>query len=286
MKVLGRPIKPNEIPGATVRHLLLLGLVVTCLFPIYFMLTTAFKPRVEFYTNVLGLPITPTLENFALVVGRDDFPRWFANSVILTSTSATIGVFISSMAAFAFARMKFAGKRYIYNLMVALMAIPVIVTIVPLFVLMVNTNLINTYPAPIIIYIGFMVPYSTFLLTNFFVDVPQSIIDCAKIDGCSSVRVYWNIVMPLSGPALMTLFMVNALWVWNELLIALIFLQSDQMKTLMAGLTVFKSRFTLNVPATCAGLTVAILPMVLLYLFGQRYFVKGLVAGALKGEID
>jgi raffinose/stachyose/melibiose transport system permease protein len=279
-------LKPGELPGAFSRHAVLLLLCLVALFPLYFMVSTAFKTRVEFYTNVLGPPLNPSLDNFVLVLGRKDFPRWFANSLILTITSTTIGLLISSMAAFAFSRMNFWGKRVLYNFMAALMAIPVIVTIIPLFVLMVNVQLINTYPAAIIIYIGFIVPYSTFLLTSFFMDVPQALIDCARLDGCSTFRIYWNIVMPLSAPAVITLFIVNALWVWNELLIALIFLQSDSLKTIMAGLTVFRSRFTVNIPAISAGLVVAIIPILLLYLVGQRYFIKGLIAGSLKGEVD
>lgn len=279
-------LKPGELPGAFSRHAVLLLLCLVALFPLYFMVSTAFKTRVEFYTNVLGPPLNPSLDNFVLVLARKDFLRWFANSLILTITSTTIGLLISSMAAFAFSRMNFWGKRVLYNFMAALMAIPVIVTIIPLFVLMVNVQLINTYPAAIIIYIGFIVPYSTFLLTSFFMDVPQALIDCARLDGCSSFRIYWNIVMPLSAPAVITLFIVNALWVWNELLIALIFLQSDSLKTIMAGLTVFRSRFTVNIPAISAGLVVAIIPILLLYLVGQRYFIKGLIAGSLKGEVD
>lgn len=279
-------ISPGGLLGIFSRHAALILLCLICLFPIYFMVSTAFKTRVEFYTNILGLPLKPTLDNFLLVLDRKDFFRWFLNSVILTVTSTSIGVFVSSMAAFAFSRMNFYGKRALYNFMSALMAIPVIVTIVPLFVLMVNAGLINTYPAAIVIYIGFIVPYSTFLLTSFFMDVPQAIVDCARIDGCSTFRIFWNIMLPLSAPAVITLFIVNALWVWNELLIALVFLQSDSLKTIMAGLTVFRSRFTINVPVTSAGLIIAILPMILLFLFGQRYFIKGLVAGSLKGEAE
>lgn len=278
--------RPRELPGSLGRHAVLILLCLIALFPLYFMLSTAFKGRIEFYTNVLGPPAKPTFDNFALVIGRQDFFRWLLNSVILTSVSTSVGVFVSSMAAFAFSRMNFYGKRFLYNLISALMAIPVIVTIVPLFVLMVNAGLINTYPAAIVIYIGFIIPYSTFLLTSFFMDVPQAIIDCARIDGCSTFRVFWNIMLPLSAPAVITLLLVNALWVWNELLIALVFLQSDSLKTIMAGLTVFQSRFTINIPVISAGLLLAILPMVLLYLFGQRYFVKGLIAGSLKGDVD
>jgi raffinose/stachyose/melibiose transport system permease protein len=171
-------------------------------------------------------------------------------------------------------------------LMITLQTVPVIVAIVPLFVVMVRIRLINTYPAAIITYMGFIIPYTTFLLTGFFKEVPQALVDAARIDGCSSFRVFWNILIPLSTPALVTLAIVNTLWVWNELLIALIFLQSDRLKTLMVGLTVFQGLFQINVPAIAAGLVIAITPILMLYIFGQRYFIRGLIAGSLKGESD
>jgi ABC-type glycerol-3-phosphate transport system permease component len=269
------------------RQVIFILLSIIALFPVYFMIVTAFKTKMGFARNVIGLPLnTFTFENFEMVLERKDFLRWFANSILLVGTSVPIGMVFASLAAYPLSRMQFAGKRLLYILMVTLQTVPVIVAIVPLFVVMVRTHLINTYPAAILTYAGFMIPYTTFLLTSFFKDVPQSLIDAARIDGCSSFRIYWNILVPLSAPALVTLAIVNSLWVWNELLIALVFLQSDKMKTLMAGLTVFRSRFQINIPATSAGLVIAILPMILLYIFGQRYFIRGLVAGSLKGESE
>ena len=276
-------IVPRRVPGFLLRQVIFILLSIIALFPLYFMITTAFKPKMEFARNVIGLPITFTLENFAMVIERKDFLRWFANSILLVATSVPMAMFFSSLAAYPLSRMRFAAKRLIYILMIMLQTVPVIVAIVPLFVVMVRTHLINTYPAAIITYVGFMIPYTTFLLIGFFKDIPQSLVDAARIDGCSSFRIYWNILVPLSMPALVTLATVNSLWVWNELLIALVFLQADSMKTLMAGLTVFRSRFQVNIPATSAGLVIAILPMVLLYIFGQRYFIRGLIAGSLKG---
>lgn len=106
--------------------------------------------------------------------------------------------------------------------------------------------------------------------------------DSSYIDGCSSLRTLTSIVMPLSKPPIITLIVVNSLWVWNELMIALIFLQKDELKTLMVGITVFKSRYNINIPLTMMGLVVITIPMVALYLFGQKYFVQGLVSGSLK----
>ncbi len=127
------------------------------------------------------------------------------------------------------------------------------------------------------------IPFSIFLLTNFFRAIPRELIESALTDGATNLRVLVQIILPLSAPALVTLVVVNALWVWNELLIALVFLPEDELKTLMVGITVFRSRYNLDVPITMAGMLLASIPMILLYIFGQRFFIRGLTAGAVKG---
>jgi len=154
--------------------------------------------------------------------------------------------------------------------------------VVPLFVSMVAWKMVNTYQGAILIYVGLLMPFSVFLMTNFFRTIPREIIEAARMDGCSTSRVFWSIMMPLSAPAVLTLIVVNAMWVWNELLIALIFLQRDDMKTLMVGIASMRSRNYVDIPATMAGLLVATIPIVILYIFGQRYFIRGLTSGAVK----
>ena len=141
---------------------------------------------------------------------------------------------------------------------------------------------VSTYRLVILIYVGLMLPFSIYLLTNFFRTIPSSLIEAAVVDGASSWSVFRRVVLPLSAAPLMTLAVVNVLWVWNELLIALVFLQDNSKKTLMVGITGFQSRYSLDVPVIMAGLAIATLPILLLYLFGQRFFVRGLAAGAIK----
>jgi ABC-type glycerol-3-phosphate transport system permease component len=155
--------------------------------------------------------------------------------------------------------------------------------IIPLFILFTNLSLTGTYPGVILIYAGLTLPFSAYMLTTFFRAVPRELFESAALDGASHLRILWKIVLPLSAPALVTLVVVNTLWVWNDLLIALVFLPSDELKTLMVGVTVFRSRFNLDVPITMAGLLLAALPMLVVYLFGQRFFIRGLTAGAVKG---
>ncbi len=255
---------------------------IISLFPVYFMAVSSFKTKSEYIQNKWGLPSSLFLDNFNTALAGEKFFIRFANSAILTVLSVGVSLVIACLAAYAFARMEFPGKDTLFNLVLSLMVVPPVVMVVPLFVSMVRWGLVNTYQGTSIIYIGLLLPFSVYMMTNFFRTIPREIIEASRIDGCSNLGVFWRIMMPLSAPAVITLVVVNALWVWNELLIALIFMQKDSMKTLMVGIAAMRSRNYVDIPATMAGLLIATIPIVIVYLFGQRYFIRGLTGGAVK----
>ena len=273
----------SRAAGSTVKHAVLVAVTFAALFPVYVMLTAAFKTQHDFLAHPWTPSVHPTLAGFRSAL-NDQFPTWFANSVILTAASVAATLAIASFAAWGFARWSFRGRDALLSLLVSLMVVPPVVLLVPLFVFGADLGWISTFRLVILIYVGLMLPFSVFMLTSFFRTIPPSMIEAATVDGASSFTVFRRIVIPLSAAPLATLAVVNLLWVWNELLIALVFLQDDSKKTLMVGITGFQSRYSLNVPAIMAGLTLATLPIVTLYLFGQRFFVRGLVSGAAKGE--
>jgi ABC-type glycerol-3-phosphate transport system permease component len=264
------------------KQLLLAVFTVLCLFPVYYLFATAFKSEGEYLRNLFGLPLKPVVANFLTVFRGRRFLLWFLNSIILTSGSVAASLVIALFAAFAFAKMRFRGRDAILSVILTLMIVPPVVMVIPLFKIMIALRLLNTYPSVMLIYAGLTLPFSIYMLASFFRTIPGAIIDSARMDGCRDIRVLRSIVVPLSGPAVVTIILVNALWVWNELLIAVIFLQRDELKTLMVGLTIFKSRYNLDIPVTMAGLALATVPMLALYFAGQKYFVKGLVTGAVK----
>lgn len=266
------------------RQMVFLALSSLAFLPLYFMVVSSLKSQIGFARNPIGIPRVPMLGNFAIVVAQDRFLRWMGNSAILTFSAVILALIVSCMAAYAFARIPLRGGRLLFRLTTTLMAVPIIAVVVPLFVFLAQIGLINNQPAVILVYVGFMTPYTTFFLTGFFRRLPEEILDAAVIDGCGPASLLWRIVVPLSVAALATLGIVNALWAWNELLISLVLLQDDDLRTLMVGLTVFRDRFSINVPVSMAGLVVALIPMLLLYLAGLRYFVSGLLIGAVKGE--
>ena len=272
----------KRLPGWTIKQLALILLSLLTLFPLYFMATNSFKVRDEFFKNLLGLPQNPVIENFSKILQHPNLGRWFANSILLTAGSVFLCTGIAILAAYAFAQMRFPGRDTLFNLITPLMVIPPIVMVIPMFVLFRQLHLVNKLGGPLIIYAGLMLPFTIYLLRNFFVTIPKEIQEAALIDGASGFQILTKIYLPLSRPAIVTSIIVNAIWVWNELLIALIFLQRDDMKTLMVGIASMRSRNYVDIPATMAGLLVATIPIVILYIFGQRYFIRGLTSGAVK----
>jgi ABC-type glycerol-3-phosphate transport system permease component len=270
-------------PGSVVKHAVLLAFSAMALLPIYFMVVSSLKTADEYFGNQLGVPHTLVLSTLQDALSGGQLYRWLANSALITASSVLISTGIAALAAYPISLMRWRPGQLLLSGLVGLMVVPPIALIIPLFQTMVKVNQQNTYQSVIVIYVGLLLPFSTYLLASFFATIPRSLIDAARIDGASRFRILRRIVLPLSRPALVTVIVVQALFVWNEVLIALVFLQRDTLRTLMVGLTVFKSRYHLDVPLVMAGMLWATVPMVLLYLAGQRFFIRGLTAGATKG---
>jgi ABC-type glycerol-3-phosphate transport system permease component len=264
------------------KHGILLLATAIALAPSIFMIVTALKSQEEYTFNKVGLPHSWVLDHFDNVLFESDFFTWMANSVILAAGAVALSTAISCLGAYAIARMEFIGRSFLFSLSTSLMAIPPVVMIVPLFVLYTQLGLISTYEGAILIYAGLITPFSVYLLTSFFRSVPRELFEAARIDGAGDFLILWKIVIPISLSALLTLVVVNALYVWNDLLIAIIFLQDDSKRTLMAGISVFQGRYGDQIPLTMAGMVFASAPMVILYIAFQKYYIQGLMAGSLK----
>ncbi|MBN2072526.1 MAG: carbohydrate ABC transporter permease [Actinobacteria bacterium] len=260
------------------KHLLIVIICISVLFPIYFMVITSVKTQGQYLNNIWAISFPFNFLNFGEAF-KGRFLLWFKNSAILTFGSTVLATFFASLMAYAFARLKFRGKNGILSSIISLMVIPPAVIILPIVVLWSKIGLINTYAGAIIVYTGLILPFSVYLLTNFFRTIPTEIIEAAVIDGCSTFQVFRLIVLGLSKPAIFTNIIVNAVWIWNELFVAMILLPNEKMKTLMVGLAVFKTHYNVNVPVIMAGLIIATLPMAVLYLMGQNFLIKGLIVG-------
>jgi ABC-type glycerol-3-phosphate transport system permease component len=265
--------------GITLRQAVMVAVALVSLYPLWFLLQTALKTNEDYTQSPTGLPAHPTLENLRQVLFDLPVPRWALNSAIVTVASVGVSTVIALLAAYAivFSTMRFREALLRVNL--ALMVIPPVALLIPMFIFMVDAGLINSLPSVIIFYTGLMVPFSVFFFVNFFRQFPIELIDAATVDGARPLTILRRVVLPISAAATFTLVIVNSIWVWNELLIALVFLQDENRRTLMAGLTLFQGRYATNQPLVLAGAFVSILPVILVYLAGRRFFVRGLTAG-------
>jgi raffinose/stachyose/melibiose transport system permease protein len=278
------PRERRRIRGwALLRQVVLIAASLVMLYPVLFMVGTAFKTQSQYLDNPYSLPWPLTFDNIGSAFRGGAFLTWFKNSVILTLGSVVLSTSAGALAGYAIARMRFIGRDLLLIVNTALMVVPPVVMLMPLFIMFTNLELVSTYQGAILIYAGLTLPFSVYMLANFFRSIPNELIESARTDGAKPFAIFWRVILPLSAPALVTLVVVNALWVWNELLIALVFLPEDSYRTLMVGVTVFQNRYNLDVPVTMAGMMLASIPMLLLYLFGQRFFIRGLTAGAVKG---
>ncbi len=255
---------------------------VVALLPSVYMMMTALKGQEEYTLDKVGLPDALVTEHFRAVLFDSPFFIWMFNSTMLVAGAVGLSILVATLAAYAIAWMQFRGRDLLFTVSTSLMAVPPVVMIVPLFVLYTQLGLVSTFTGTIVIYAGLITPFSVYLLTTFFRTVPAELFEAARLDGAGDFRILRSVVLPLSLPALLTLVVVNALFVWNDLLIAVIFMQEDAKRTLMAGISVFQGRYNNQIPLAMAGMVVASAPMVILYVSFQRYFIRGLMAGAIK----
>jgi ABC-type glycerol-3-phosphate transport system permease component len=275
---MARRVKPDQV----LKHGILVLATLIALVPSAFMILTSVKSDEEYTFNKIGLPQAAVFDHFNTVLFESGFIGWMVNSMILAAGAVALSTVVSCLGAYAIARMQFVGRGLLFSASTSLMAIPPVVMIVPLFVLYTQLGLISTYQGAIFIYAGLITPFSVYLLTSFFRTLPREIFESARIDGAGDFLILLKIVIPLSLPALLTLVVVNALYVWNDLLIAIIFLQDDAKRTLMAGISVFQGRYGDQIPLTMAGMAFASAPMVILYIAFQKHYIQGLMAGSIK----
>ena len=249
--------------------------------PLFILFFTALKSANDFAQNgTFSLPQTIELSNFAKAwdIG---IKTYFMNSLVLTLIKVPTGVFICSLAAFALTKMRLRGAQVIFTIFVLGLVVPVQMTLVPLTTLYQHLGLIDSLPGLFFLYLGFGLPLGILILRGYFRSIPDEMIEAAAIDGCSWWDVYWRIVIPVSKPAIVSLLILDGISTWNEFILAQIFIRTQTNRTLPLGVVQFSTEFSTAYELLAAGQIISIAPLILLYLFFQRYFVQGM-AGAIK----
>ena len=265
------------------RYLILTIFMLIVCIPLWGALMSAFKSNSELLSSPFSLPQTWTLENFkeAWTIGR--FSQFFKNSVLVTTIVVIVSVFLSILSGYAFGQLPFPGKKLLFPLMLIGYMVPFEAVIIPLYHWMGALGLRNTYWALILPQIGLSVSFGTLWMSSFFENAPQELVDAATIDGATHWQTLWRILFPLSRPATTTLIVLIFMWTWNEFLLALVMVQSESMRTLPVGLAFFQGRFSSNISLMAAGAIIVALPTILIYIFFQRFFIRGILGGAIKG---
>jgi raffinose/stachyose/melibiose transport system permease protein len=253
------------------------------LLPVWGMLMSAFKTDTQITTSPFSLPENWTIENFqqAWTVGK--FNVFFKNSVIVTTAVVVSSVFLSTLSGYAFGQLPMPGKKLLFPLMLLGYMVPFEAVIIPLYNWMNALGLRNTYWALILPQIGLSVSFGTLWMASFFENTPQELVDAATIDGCNRWQTLWLILSPLARPATTTLVVLIFMWTWNEFLLALVMVQTEAMRTLPVGLAFFQGKYTSNLSLMAAGAIIVALPTVLIYILFQRFFIRGMLGGAIKG---
>jgi ABC-type glycerol-3-phosphate transport system permease component len=246
------------------------------------MASTAFRTENDWANSKIGLPTTLSFAAFGRAWHDANISTYFRNSAIVTFSTVVLSVVAATLAGYAFSKLRWRFSGAVYLFVLAWIAIPPLLLMVPIYVEMVRLNLLNTYWSVILLYTALNLPFNVYLMTAYFRTVPDDLIEAARIDGAGVHRIFGLILVPLAKPALATLVIFNVLWAWNEFLFALLLLQTDNVKTLTVGVLQLQGRFTTDYPAFMAGLLITTLPVIAAYLVFQRHLVRGIVAGAVK----
>jgi len=267
----------------TFKYILLTALTLFWLLPIGAALITAFRTMDDISINGFwSIPTVFSIENFSKAWTMARVNSYLLNSFIITIPSLLGMLFLSSLTAYALARFKFRGNLLIYFMYVAGTLLPFQILLLPVFRLTNDIGLYDTHGALILIHVAFQLGFCTFVLRNFMRTVPGEILDAAHVDGCGEFRIYWQIMLPLSLPALAALATLEFTWVFNDFLWALILVSSDAVKPVTAGLATLQGQWRTDWTLITAGALLSTLPTLLVFVFLQRYFIQGLTLGSSK----
>jgi len=263
------------------KHGTVVGVLLFAFFPLYMMLNISFKSNAQYYSNSVGVTLPLHTENW----GRawQIVHEYLPNSLLVSISSTLLGVVGALCGAYFFARLRMPGARILWALLVILLMMPTISNLVPLFVLLKNLNLLNTLTALILVGAATMQALSIFILRDFVANIPNDLFEAAEIDGASHFQQFWNIVVPLSGPIAGTIAVNGFLQSWNEFMLGLVVIRDTDLWTVTIGLLRLDGEYLKEWGTLMAGYCISSIPVIILFVFTMRLFIRGMTEGAVKG---
>ncbi len=257
---------------------------IFALFPIAWMLTVSLRPNGEIFTvPPRWLPPTPTLEAYAHLLGTSAYVRFFVNSYVVALAVTAVSLLLALPAGYSFSRFRYAGDRVLQLFIVGTQMVPPISLIIPYFLLIVSLGIYDSYPALIVTYASFCLPFATLMMASYFDSISADLEEAAMVDGCSRLGALWRVLVPLTIPGLVATGIYSFLLAWNEFLFAITLTQSESMRTVPVGIALLMGEHAFEWNLIMALSVLGSVPLFVIFVFLQRYLITGLTAGAVKG---
>jgi raffinose/stachyose/melibiose transport system permease protein len=274
--------KPLYILNKTWINAIFWILMLIIFYPLFWIIMNSLKTSTELFINSFALPEKPLFQNY-IDAWNMGFSKFFFNSILVTASSVAVTVLLSAFCAYALARLDIKFKNLILYLIIGGLLLSPHSALISLYKIFDALNIYNTYFAMIVPYIAFRIPFAVFLMYGYFKDFPGDLEDAARIDGCSTLKIFMRIVMPISKPIIAATTIVSSIFTWNEFIFALVFIESEELVTIPVGLSRFRDALQTNWTGMMAGIVLASLPMIIAFLFMSKSFIRGLTAGSVKG---
>lgn len=275
--------KAKKITKKALLYIFLIAMALVFIVPIFTLFATAIKSKTDFYSGIslFELPKVPAWENFVNALTKGRILKYMGNDLFICLIKVPLGIFIEALAAYALTRFPIKHKTGLFAFFLVGMMLPMQVALVPINMIYTKLNLMNTYFGLFYVYVGFGISFGILILRGFLLGIPREIDEAAYIDGASKWKTFSQIIMPMAKPAVATLVITDFLATWNEYLLATVIITDNKYKTVPVGLTTFVGEHGTDYGYLCAGVCVSIIPVIIVYLVFQRYFVEGM-AGAVK----
>lgn len=277
--------KQKKVPvGSIILTIILLGIGILFIFPFLFMVSSSFKPSGDVMRTAMQLiPANATLQNYNTVFNTPllNFGTWYKNTIIMEVFTLILKTAIVTITGYAFAKIHFKGRNVVFLILLSALMIPSDIMIIPRYIIFSKLGITDSMWAMILPY-SFDI-YFVFLIRQFFITIPDSITEAAEIDGCNHLQIYWKIVMPLAKPAIITMILFTFVWAWNDYMMPYIFINNTDKQMLSVGMQLFTVGTRQNYGAQMAAATLILLPIILVFLFCQKFFVEGIATTGIKG---